>query len=155
MLKFNTDKDKKAAYQIGMLFLMVGSLMVNPQKVGNARNEIRVYSAQDSSQQLGKSEDLEKLVDKKIQEAKILNAKLDATPSKPRIIYKTKTKTVKPYSITLYIRHPDGTITEHHVKSDGGFYIVNEDDISSGDEVEIKDDTIPEHKGWLRKIFYK
>lgn len=154
MLKFNNDKDKKSTYQIGMLFLLIGSLMINPQKVGNARNEVMIYAAQNSQQQPEhKSEDLEKLVDKKIQEAKILNAKLDATPSKTRIIYRTKTKTVKPYSITLYIRHLNGTITEHHVKSDDGFYIVSEAEISSGNEVEIKDDTMPEQKGWLQKIF--
>lgn len=54
------------------------------------------------------------------------------TPSKERatkIIYKTKTVHKKPNSIILYIRAVDGTISEHIVSSQDGFYIVEEADL--------------------------
>ena len=74
---------------------------------------------------------------------------------KVKIIYRNRTKIVqhKPKEIIIYVRHKDSSITEHKVKVDGGFYIVNEADIApTKDEVkvEIKDDTIKKTNFWKR-----
>ena len=85
-----------------------------------------------------------------------LRNELARLASKPKVIYHTRTKTVKPKQITLYVRESDGTITEHKVRSDGGFYIVDASDIIDTNKmqrVEFKYDTAQHKPNFLRRIF--
>ena len=57
-----------------------------------------------------------------------------------KVVYRTRTITEKPQKITLYVRN-NGEVTEHHIQSDGGLFIVDASELISNDteKVELQD----------------
>lgn len=71
---------------------------------------------------------------------------------KVKVVYRTKTIAKNPEQIILYVRDKDGTISEHAVRSDGGFYIIDESELAAQPDtvIIIRSDTVKEKTRWQK-----
>lgn len=130
-------------HKFKLLFIILLFFYPREDGIGQSIETIQQPPQQQSIDQL-KAEDAE--LRQQLKEAVL-------KPKKRPVRIVTHTERIKPKTITVYVRMIDGSITEHKVTADGGFYILKESDL------EIKPDTViviqtdtTRHKNFFNRI---
>lgn len=105
--------------KVMMYLIVVAAIMLattQPPQVGYSQQE-RTTSIQTDAE----VQKLLKTLDAKNEELKEV---INNQKHKPKVVYRTKIVRTPPKEITVYTR-VDGEVTEHKVKNDNGFYVLD------------------------------